>query len=76
MSLARARKLLRGEKLDKTPFYLGGLDHPAHTTQVTGIDAYRYPGEAFLEFCRRLDIDLIGGVPGDSDHFEPGEVRE
>ncbi len=76
MSLERARKLLRGEKLDKVPFYLGGLDHPAHTTRVTGIDAYRSPGDAFLEYCRRLDIDIIGGVPGGADHFAPGEVRE
>lgn len=76
MSLERARALLRGERPDKMPFYLGGLDHPAHTTKVTGIDAYRYPAEAYLEYCRRLDIDLIGGIPGSSDHFAEGEVRQ
>ncbi len=75
MSLARAKRLLRGEPLDKMPFFLGGLDHPAHTTQVTGIDAYAHPGEAYLEFCRRMDIDFIGGVPGSSDQFAPGEVK-
>jgi len=76
MARERARKLLRGEPLDKIPFFLGGLDHPAHTTKVTGIDAYKYPGEAYLEYCRRLDIDIIGGVPGGSDHYAPGEVKE
>jgi len=62
--------------LDKVPFFLGGLDHPAHTTRVSGIDAYAHPGEAFLEFCRRMDIDIVGGVPGGAEQFEPGEVRQ
>ena len=76
MSRTRAQRLFQGKSLDKMPFYLGGLDHPAHTTQVTGIDAYAHPGDAFLEYCRRLDIDIITGVPGGSAQFAPGEVRE
>ena len=76
MSRIRASRLFQGKALDKVPFFLGGLDHPLHTTQVTGIDAYEHPGEAFLEYCRRLDIDIITGVPGGSAHFAPGEVRD
>jgi hypothetical protein len=53
------------------------LEHPALIRDVTGIDPYTRPLEAWPRACEALDIDWIVDVPRTTFRFAPGEeVRD
>lgn len=72
MSVARARKALRGEKTDCIPLF----EMPAHRgflLKLTGIDPYERTEEAVAEAVRRLDVDLLmGNMPTQVKPDGPG----
>jgi len=68
----RALQAINLEKTDSIP-QMEFFAHPEYVRKLTGIDPYQFPTKAFAEAYKRLDMDIVVGLPQSSLRFEQGE---
>jgi len=68
MSYERGIKAINLEKTDIVP-QMEMLEHPNFVAEITGMDPYKNPSEAFSEAYKKIDADVVLSLPSSSTKF-------
>lgn len=76
MGYERALRALNLEENDRIPNF-ENVQHPEYILKVTSIDPFKETTKAYVEFCGRLDLDMILAFPSEAreiDGVEYGQI--